>query len=75
MTRPAPRTSTRRAVAADRDAVAALFDAYRVFYEASSDISAARMFIRERLTRNDSVIFITEENDGDRASCRDHARY
>ncbi|HTP84026.1 MAG TPA: GNAT family N-acetyltransferase [Alphaproteobacteria bacterium] len=42
----------------DLEAVAQLFDAYRVFYRQSSDVAAARTFIRERFARRDSVIFL-----------------
>jgi ribosomal protein S18 acetylase RimI-like enzyme len=40
------------------DAVAQLFDAYRVFYRQSSDVATARAFIRDRFARRDSVIFL-----------------
>ncbi|GAA4971393.1 GNAT family N-acetyltransferase [Algibacter aquimarinus] len=40
-----------------------LFDAYRVFYRQQSDILAARNFLKERLTKKDSVIYIAYEND------------
>src|SRR6185437_4610324 len=46
------------ATADDLGAVAQLFDAYRVFYRQSSDVAAARTFIRERFARRDSVIFL-----------------
>jgi len=35
-----------------------LFDAYRVFYEKESDKESAQTFLRERIIRNESVIFI-----------------
>lgn len=40
-----------------------LFDAYRVFYRQQSDILAARNFLKDRLTKKDSVIYIAYEND------------
>jgi GNAT superfamily N-acetyltransferase len=40
------------------DQVARLFDAYRVFYQQPSDLSASRTFIDERLARGDSRIFV-----------------
>jgi GNAT superfamily N-acetyltransferase len=40
------------------EAVAKLFDQYRVFYKASSDFEAARRFIEERLQKGDSAIFV-----------------
>ncbi|KAB2334713.1 GNAT family N-acetyltransferase [Cytobacillus depressus] len=38
--------------------VAELFDLYRIFYKQKSDIDGAKDFIKERLTSEDSVIFI-----------------
>lgn len=37
--------------------VSKLFDQYRVFYKSSSDLEAARNFLQERFSKNDSVIF------------------
>jgi ribosomal protein S18 acetylase RimI-like enzyme len=37
--------------------IAPLFNAYRLFYEQPSDLEGARLFIRERLENEDSVIF------------------
>jgi GNAT superfamily N-acetyltransferase len=50
-----------RAQAKDADLIAPLFDAYRQFYKAPSDIEASRRFISERLTNNESVIFLAME--------------
>ena len=47
-----------RAQANDADLIAPLFDAYRQFYKAPSDIEASRQFILERLINNESVIFL-----------------
>jgi GNAT superfamily N-acetyltransferase len=45
------------------DELAALFDAYRVFYQKPSDISGAVNFLRDRLTHCDSEIFVSfQEN-------------
>ncbi len=52
----------RRAGVRDVDAVAELFDAYRVFYKQSSDLALARDFLAERLTADDSVIFLAERD-------------
>jgi GNAT superfamily N-acetyltransferase len=38
--------------------VAPLFDAYRIFYGQSSDFGGARIFLRERMEKNESVIFL-----------------
>jgi ribosomal protein S18 acetylase RimI-like enzyme len=52
----------RQAFAGDRDValVAPLFDLYRQFYNQPSDLSIARNFIRDRLARGESVIFIAQ---------------
>ncbi len=50
--------TVRRATVADVDLVAPLFDRYRQFYGCSPDIDAARAFLRERLEREESVIFV-----------------
>lgn len=38
--------------------VAALFDAYRVFYQEKSDLERARNFLLERIQNSESVIYI-----------------
>ncbi len=45
------------------DLIAPLFDAYRVFYKAPSDLEASRQFIQERLINNESVIFLALDDD------------
>lgn len=50
----------RQASSNDIDAVAALFDQYRVFYGKRSDAPRARHFIAERLRLNESVIFLAQ---------------
>jgi ribosomal protein S18 acetylase RimI-like enzyme len=56
--------SVRQAGLADVDVVAPLFDSYRCFYRQASDLPLARDFIRERLSRLESVIFLAENSDG-----------
>lgn len=51
-------TQIKRATLADLDALAPLFDAYRVFYQQPSDPVRARSFLRERLDREDSAILL-----------------
>jgi GNAT superfamily N-acetyltransferase len=53
----------RKATEKDLRQVAELFDAYRVFYHKKSDLGAAKVFLRERLTAKDSVIFVCENQD------------
>jgi GNAT superfamily N-acetyltransferase len=48
----------RQATVADLPAVTALFDAYRVFYRAPSDIESARRFLGERFAHQQSLIFL-----------------
>jgi len=40
-----------------------LFDAYRVFYQQKTDIEAAASFLSERLSKNESTIFIAFINE------------
>ncbi|MGN6527701.1 MAG: GNAT family N-acetyltransferase [Burkholderiaceae bacterium] len=53
--------SIRHAAPADLEAVAALFDAYRRFYEQPADLARARAFIGARLERGDSTILVAED--------------
>lgn len=43
--------------------MAPLFDAYRIFYNQPSDENAAAVFLQQRLSNNESVIFIAFVND------------
>ncbi len=54
----------RRATLADLELVVPLFDAYRQFYERAQDLALARDFLRERLERDQSVIFLALRSDG-----------
>ena len=63
MPEPSPAAvAVRSAGLRDLDAVAQLFDAYRVFYEQPSDPALSRAFVAERLGVKDSEIFIAERN-------------
>ena len=53
-------TAIRRANAADLDAAAALFDAYRRFYGQAGDLPRARAFLAERIDRGESVVLLAE---------------
>jgi hypothetical protein len=53
--------TARRATMADLDALAPLFDAYRVFYGQAPNLSAARRFLEERLARGQSEVWVAEE--------------
>jgi ribosomal protein S18 acetylase RimI-like enzyme len=52
--------TTRPAEAQDLDAVAALFDAYRQFYEMPADPVLARRYLDERFQRGESTILVAE---------------
>ena len=46
----------------DLESLIVLFDAYRVFYEQSSDRELARQFLSDRLNNAESTIFIAKWN-------------
>ncbi|HSR07386.1 MAG TPA: GNAT family N-acetyltransferase [Bryobacteraceae bacterium] len=54
----------RRAMLADLELIAPLFDAYRQFYQQTPDLALAREFLRERLEHDQSVIFLALRPDG-----------
>jgi GNAT superfamily N-acetyltransferase len=45
------------------DELSKLFDQYRVFYQASSDLEAAKKFLQERFQKSDSMIFVATNDD------------
>jgi ribosomal protein S18 acetylase RimI-like enzyme len=47
------------------DQVSRLFDDYRVFYDQEPDIEGANKFLKERLTNNESVIFLAVDDNND----------
>jgi GNAT superfamily N-acetyltransferase len=53
----APAYSIQAAAPADAGLLAPLFDAYRVFYQAKSDLDGAARFLSDRLSRGESRIF------------------
>lgn len=46
----------------DLEGVSNLFNAYRMFYEQTSDVEGAKGYIQKRLENEDSVIFIVKNN-------------
>lgn len=57
----------RRATVADVPHVAPLFDSYRRFYDQPADLPRAERYLRERLERGESVVFLAHEGgDGGR---------
>lgn len=53
--------TVRKAIAADLDQLAPLFDAYRRFYDKPADLEGARKFLSDRIVRAESVIFVAED--------------
>jgi ribosomal protein S18 acetylase RimI-like enzyme len=53
-----------RADATHLDAVAALFDAYRSFYQQPSNLEQSRAFIAERMAASESAIFLAQDENG-----------
>lgn len=51
----------RRAKKKDIDKLSVLFDKYRIFYRQESDIENARSFLRKRMKRKESVIFVAKK--------------
>ena len=47
-----------RAELGDLEMLAPLFDGYRQFYDLPTDLALCRTFLRDRITRNESVIFL-----------------
>ncbi|WP_194435226.1 GNAT family N-acetyltransferase [Vibrio fluminensis] len=47
----------------DLESIVPLFDAYRVFYSQTSDVEKARDFLQERLSNNESIIFLAIDAD------------
>ena len=67
-------TAIRRANAADLDAAAALFDAYRRFYGQAGDLPRARAFLAERIDRGESVVLLAEAGGATLGSHREEER-
>ena len=55
---------TRIANIHDLELLTALFDAYRQFYQQAPDLALAKSFIAARLSKQDSVIFVAENSEG-----------
>ena len=53
--------TTRKASITDIKKIAPLFDAYRQFYKQEPNLEFAKEFIHARLTNNESIIFIAED--------------
>ena len=54
----------RKASLNDLVLLAELFNAYRIFYKQVSNLEASKAFLKERITNNDSEIFVGESSEG-----------
>ncbi len=54
-------THIRNATPSDLENLSDLFEAYRAFYEKTPDREAARQFLKDRMERSESMIFIALE--------------
>ncbi len=51
----------RRANKKDLEQLSVLFDKYRIFYKQKGDIATAKLFLKKRMKRQESVIFVAEK--------------
>jgi GNAT superfamily N-acetyltransferase len=51
----------RKAKKKDIEQLSILFDKYRIFYKQKGDVVTAKSFLRKRMKRKESVIFVAEE--------------
>lgn len=56
-------TAIRKATTDDLDQLSILFDEYRIFYDCKTDLPAATEFLAERIRKNESEIFVAENED------------
>lgn len=54
----------RQATVDDIALIAPLFNEYRVYYKQASDVEAVKIFLQDRLLRNESIVFLAL-NDGE----------
>jgi GNAT superfamily N-acetyltransferase len=45
------------------EALAPLFDAYRIFYKQNSDLESAKQFLKDRILNDESIIFLAYLDD------------
>jgi len=53
----------RKAKKKDLERLSILFDKYRIFYKRKGDVATAKQFLKKRMKRKESVIFVAEERD------------
>ncbi|PIE44065.1 MAG: hypothetical protein CSA45_06885 [Gammaproteobacteria bacterium] len=49
----------------DLEILGELFDGYRQFYQQASDIDVGKTFLRERVEKQESVIFLATDDNGE----------
>jgi GNAT superfamily N-acetyltransferase len=54
----------RKAELMDLNHLAELFDQYRVFYKKNSDVESARLFLKTRMDKKESEIFVAFNDEG-----------
>ncbi len=59
------KATARPAEARDLEAVAALFDSYRQFYDMPADLGLARRYLTERFQKKESVIIVAQNDAGE----------
>ncbi|MEQ8302309.1 MAG: GNAT family N-acetyltransferase [Cyclobacteriaceae bacterium] len=58
------KTTVKKATIEDLDELGDLFNQYRVFYKKSSDVEAAKNFLKQRMDKGESEIFVTVDEQG-----------
>ncbi len=53
----------RKAKIKDLNNLSVLFDNYRIFYRKETDIESAQNFLKDRISKNDSEIFVAENTE------------
>lgn len=53
----------RKAKKKDLEQLSVLFDKYRIFYKQEPDIATSKLFLKKRMKRKETVIFVAEERD------------
>jgi GNAT superfamily N-acetyltransferase len=53
----------RRAKKKDLEQLSVLFDKYRIFYKQEPDVVTSKLFLKKRMKRKESVIFVAEERE------------
>lgn len=57
-------SNIKRASISDLDELVGLFDQYRIFYQKETNLSGAYQFLKERIEKNESTIFLVMDDVG-----------